>query len=82
MSKKDFLLLIFNERVFLYCGKINSRKHILVIVMVKYFVKLRDKYINKINVIKGNNYTKNEKFVNIILNLYFAQEKNITNVFH
>ena len=73
----------FNERVYpscIYCGKNNSRKHILNDCNEKYFIDLRDKYINKINELKGNNYTKNQKFENILLKLYFEPDKDISKV--
>lgn len=73
----------FNERLFpscFYCGRNNSRKHILNDCKEKYFVALRNKYMEKVSKIKGFNYTKNGDLENVLLKLYFEPNKDITKV--
>ena len=89
-DKRDLLIIrfycnygFFNERLLpscVYCGKNNSRKHIMNECNEKYFIDLRKKYINKIKKIKGIQYINNNNFEQLMTKLYFEPDQDIKKI--
>ena len=46
----------------------------------KYFIDLREKYINKIKKIKGKQYINNDSFDQLMTKLYFEPDQDIKKV--